>query len=124
MSRQIDKDSFAWLDIPAEAAARQLLGCELVREIDGSEVVVRIVETEAYDQADAASHTFNGRTKRNQAMFMSAGHLYVYLTYGMHYCCNIVTGKKGYGSGALIRAVEPLDGLELLENRRGVTGVQ
>src|SRR3546814_3047149 len=103
------RDDFAWLNIPAEAAARRLLGCELVREIDRQEVRVCIVETEAYDQADEASHTFRGRTKRNDAMFKSAGHMYVYFTYGMHHCCNVVCGKEGVGSGVLIRAVEPLD---------------
>ena len=62
------KDDFAWLNVPAEVAARRLLGCELVREIGGREIRVRIVETEAYDQGDEASHTFNGRTGRNDAM--------------------------------------------------------
>lgn len=115
--------NFDWLDVPAENAARRLLGCELMRDIDGQEVRVRIVETEAYDQTDEASHTFKGRTKRNDAMFKAAGHMYVYFTYGMHYCCNIVCGKDGYGSGVLIRAVEPLSGLDVIERRRGMTGV-
>lgn len=117
------KNNFSWLNIPAEVAARRLLGCELVREVSGREIRVRIVETEAYDQADEASHTFKGRTKRNDAMFKSAGHLYVYFTYGMHHCCNVVCGKEGYGSGVLIRAVEPLEGLDIIEMNRGVTGV-
>ncbi len=117
------KDNFDWLDTSAEDAARRLLGCELVREIDGQEVRVRIVETEAYDQADEASHAFNGRTARNDAMFKSAGHMYVYFTYGMHYCLNVVCGPEGFGSGALIRAVEPIDGLDIIEARRGMTGV-
>ena len=115
--------SFAWLDVPAEEAARRLLGCELVRELDGRDVRVRIVETEAYDQTDEASHAFHGRTERNDAMFKSAGHLYVYFTYGMHYCCNIVCGPDGFGSGVLIRAVEPIDGVDVIEGRRGMTGV-
>lgn len=117
------QDNFAWIDIPAEEAARRLLGCELVREIDGREIRVRIVETEAYDQADEASHAFRGRTRRNDAMFKSAGHLYVYFTYGIHHCCNVVCGKKGFGSGVLIRAVEPIDGIDVIEERRGMTGV-
>ncbi len=100
-----------------------MLGCELVRDIDGQQIRVRIVETEAYDQADEASHTFHGRTKRNDAMFRSAGHLYVYFTYGMHHCLNIVCGQTGYGSGVLIRAVEPLAGLGIIEQRRGKTGI-
>lgn len=117
-------EEFEWLDVPAETAARRLLGCELLREIDGHELRVRIVETEAYDQTDEASHSFHGRTARNDAMFQSAGHMYVYFTYGMHHCCNVVSGKEGYGSGVLIRAVEPLDGIEIMEqNRGGKTGV-
>lgn len=117
------KDDFAWLNVPAEVAAKRLLGCELVREIDGREVRVRIVETEAYDQADEASHTFNGRSKRNDAMFKGPGHMYVYFTYGMHHCCNVVCGPEGYGSGVLIRAVEPLAGVEIIEERRGTSGI-
>lgn len=69
---EVRRNTFAWLDVPAEKAARRLLGCELLREIDGREVRVRIVETEAYDQADEASHTFKGRSKRNDAMFKGA----------------------------------------------------
>ena len=117
------KGGFDWLDVSAEQAARRLLGCELVRSIDGHKIRVRIVETEAYDQADTASHAFGGQTKRNKAMFMGAGHLYVYFTYGMHYCMNIVCGKEGFGSGALIRAVEPIAGREIIEKNRGVSGV-
>lgn len=115
--------NFKWLDVSPEAAAKRLLGCELVREIDGQKIRVKIVETEAYDQTDEASHTFRGRTKRNDAMFKSAGHLYVYFTYGMHHCINVVCGQEGVGSGVLVRAVEPLDGIELIEKNRGVSGV-
>lgn len=118
------QDDFTWLDVPVEQAARRLLGCELVRTLgDGEEIRVRIVETEAYDQVDEASHTFNGPTNRNAAMFKSAGHLYVYFTYGMHHCCNVVCGPEGVGSAVLIRAVEPIDGIDSIEERRGMTGV-
>jgi len=99
--------------------ARRLLGCELEREIDGKVVRVRIVETEAYDQTDAASYSYKGKTSRTDVMFGPAGHLYVYFTYGMHYCCNIVIGEEGYGAAVLIRAVEPLEGEELLQKNRG-----
>ncbi len=112
-----------FLYLPVDDAARLLLGCELVRQLDGQSVRVRIVETEAYDQADEASHAFGGEKKRNATMFREAGHLYVYFTYGMHYCCNVVTGKEGEGSGILIRAVEPITGSKMLEKRRGVGGV-
>lgn len=117
------QDNFDWLNTPAEEAARRLLGCELVRELDEGEVRVRIVETEAYDQADAASHTFRGRTARNDAMFKAPGHMYVYFTYGMHHCCNVVCGPEGFGSGVLIRAVEPIEGKDIIEQRRGMSGV-
>lgn len=117
-----DKD-FLWLNVSAEAAARHLLGCEIAREVDGQEIRVKIVETEAYDQVDEASHTFHGRSKRNDAMFRSAGHLYVYFTYGMHHCMNVVCGPEDFGSGVLIRAVEPISGLEIIEKNRGMKGV-
>jgi len=94
----------------APAVARRLLGSYLERTIDGHRIVARIVETEAYDETDAASHSFKGRTPRTDVMFGPAGHLYVYFTYGMHYCCNVVTGKEGEGAAVLIRAVEILEG--------------
>lgn len=104
--------------------AVRLLGCEFERQIDGQIVRLRIVETESYDQEDMASHAFGGKTKRNSVMFGPAGHLYVYFTYGMHYCCNVVTGYEGYGSGVLIRAVEPLGDYPVLSaHRSGITGV-
>ena len=116
------KDTFAWLNTSAEAAAKRLLDCELVRELDGRIIRVKIVETEAYDQQDEASHSFRGPTRRNDSMFKKAGHLYVYFSYGMHYCSNIVCGKEGAGMGVLIRAVEPLEGIDIIEDRRGITG--
>ncbi len=121
MTNQLD--DFEWLNIPAETAARRLLGCELMSDVGGQVVRVRIVETEAYDQTDEASHTFKGRSKRNDAMFKSAGHMYVYFTYGMHHCCNVVCGKEGEGAGVLIRGVEPLAGIEIIEDRRGMKDV-
>ncbi len=105
--------------MPVVDAARRLLGCVLEREIDEQTVRVRIVETEAYDQTDAASHSYNGRTPRTDVMFGLPGRLYVYFTYGMHYCCNIVVGEEGYGAAVLVRAVEPLSGVAELEKRRG-----
>lgn len=118
-----DHNNFDWLDQPVKFVAKRLLGCELISTVENKKVVVRIVETEAYDQNDEASHTYNGKTKRNSSMFLSAGHLYVYFTYGMHYCCNIVCGKEGYGAGVLIRAVEPIYGKNIIELRRNLSGI-
>lgn len=116
---------FEILNDSVDKVAKRLLGCEFVREIDGKTIRVKIVETEAYDQTDAASHAYNGRTPRADVMFGPAGHLYVYFTYGMHYCCNVVAGPKGYGAGVLIRAVEPLEGETTLEKRRaGRAGIE
>lgn len=118
-------DDLHELNSSVEKVARRLLGCILERTIDGQTVRVRIVETEAYDQTDAASHSYKGRTQRTDVMFGPPGYLYVYFTYGMHYCCNIVVGEEGYGAAVLIRAVEPIENEKLLEKRRGgKTGVE
>ena len=114
---------FEFLQKPAFEVAPLLLGCILERKINGKVIRVRIVETEAYDQTDAASHSFKGQTARTEIMFDEPGHLYVYFTYGMHYCCNIVTGKKGTGAAVLIRAVEPLEGEEYMRELRMGSGV-
>ena len=114
----------SFLDQDATTVAKKLLGCELIRELDGQQIRVRIVETESYDQSDAASHSYKGRTPRTDIMFGPSGFLYVYFTYGMHYCCNVVTGKEGEGSAVLIRAVEPIEGAHVLEERRRSSGVE
>lgn len=112
-------DSFGFLALPASKVAPQLLGCILERMVGGDILRGRIVETEAYDQTDVASHSYRGMTPRTEVMFGKAGHLYVYFTYGMHYCCNIVAGPEGHGSAVLIRAVEPLEGESAMEKLRG-----
>ena len=112
-----------FLSQDVDTVGRGLLGCRLIRTMgDGRQVVVRIVETEAYDQLDPASHSYHGKSQRNRVMFGPAGHVYVYFTYGMHYCLNVTAGREGFGAGVLIRAVEPIEGMAIIEERRGMSG--
>ena len=100
--------------------APQLLGWILCRQLPEGIVKLKIVETEAYHQDDPASHSFRGLTKRTAPMFEAGGHLYVYFTYGLHHSLNIVTGQAGSGEGVLIRAAEPLAGVEIMMQNRGM----
>ena len=101
--------------------ARRLLGQRLVRIVDGHRLAGTIVEVEAYLGArDQAAHTYRGRrTARNESMYLAGGHAYVYLTYGMHHCLNVVCGQAGNGVAVLLRALEPTQGIDqMFANRR------
>jgi DNA-3-methyladenine glycosylase len=104
---------------PTLKVAKELIGKYLVVNKNGKSLSGKIVETEAYiGPDDPASHAYKGMTKRNKIMFGNPGYAYVYFTYGMYHCLNFVTEKKGYPAAVLIRALEPIDGIEVMTRRR------
>src|SRR5207247_4351298 len=115
--RMLKRDFF---DRSVHEVAPELIGATLL--VDG--VGGLIVEVEAYDQEDPASHGYRGRTARNAAMFGPPGHAYVYRSYGIHWCLNLVCGTDGVAEAVLVRALEPTSGLDLQRNRRGVADVR
>ena len=99
--------------------ARELLGKIFVRVYNGKKLAGKIVEVEAYDGSiDKAAHSFGGMTKRTEVMFGKGGLLYVYFTYGVHFCSNVVTGNKGEGSAVLLRGIEPIKNIEVMSHNR------
>lgn len=113
MKRQLAAGDFAG---ESHEMARALVGCTLL--VDG--VGGRIVETEAYDREDPASHSYSGPTARNASMFGPPGRAYVYRSYGIHWCLNFVCREEGHGAGVLIRAIEPVHGIDVMRARRGL----
>jgi DNA-3-methyladenine glycosylase len=101
--------------------ARFLIGKVLVRDYRGDRTSGRIVETEGYPIGDAAGHAFIGMTAANHSLFLAKGHAYVYLIYGSSYMCNVAADRRGIGAGVLLRALEPLEGMSVMQRRRGTT---
>jgi DNA-3-methyladenine glycosylase len=110
---QLERDFFAR---SVHEVAPELVGCVLL--VDG--IGGRIVEVEAYDGEDPASHGFRGRTERNRSMFGPPGHAYVYRSYGVHWCLNLVCDREGRAEAVLVRALEPTHGIDLMRSRRGL----
>lgn len=110
--------SRANLPVDTVELARYLIGKVIVHDTANGRLSGRIVETEAYPVGDAAGHSFRGRTSRNGALFLEPGHAYVYLAYGVSFLLNASSEKAGVGAGVLLRAIEPLDGFEVLDSKR------
>ncbi|MGA8005392.1 MAG: DNA-3-methyladenine glycosylase, partial [Burkholderiales bacterium] len=108
-------------ELPADTAslARYLIGKIVVRELPEAVVSGRIVETEAYVVGDAAGHAYRGITRRNRSLFLERGHAYVYLAYGSSFMLNVSSETRGVGAGVLIRALEPLEGIPIMQRNRG-----
>ena len=103
------------------ALARFLIGKVLVRDRRGVRTSGRIVETEAYPVGDAAGHAFIGMTAAKRSLFLGKGHAYVYFVYGSSYMCNVSSERRGIGAGVLLRALQPLEGISVMQRRRGTT---
>jgi DNA-3-methyladenine glycosylase len=108
------------LPIDTASLARYLIGKLLVRELPEGVASGRIVETEAYVVGDAAGHAYRGMTPRIRSLFLERGHAYVYLAYGVSYMLNVSSEAPGIGAGVLIRALEPLEGVPIMQLNRGI----
>ncbi len=110
--------------LPASKAAPRLLGKLFLRKAQTGYAGGIITETEAYEEHEPASHSYRGITERSKVMFGPGGFLYVYFIYGMHYCANVVTGKRGTGEAVLIRGIYPLFGIEYIRSERNRKNVR
>jgi DNA-3-methyladenine glycosylase len=106
------------------ALARFLIGKTLVHDLPGARLAGRIVETEAYLVGDAAAHSFRGETPRNRSLFLERGHAYVYFIYGNHFMLNVSGNRDGVGEGVLLRAVEPLEGIDEMRRHRAILRIE
>jgi len=108
-------------ELPADSVelARYLIGKVVVHDTDDGRLSGRIVETEAYPPGDSAGHAFRGETPRNRTLFLKRGHAYVYFTYGSSFMLNVTSETAGVGAGVLLRALEPLEGIDRMERSRG-----
>jgi DNA-3-methyladenine glycosylase len=112
------------LPVDTAALARFLIGKLVVRALPEGIASGRIVETEAYTIGDEAGHAFRGMTPHNRTLFLERGHAYVYLAYGVSWMLNVSSEKPGIGAGVLIRALEPLEGIAIMEHNRGTNRVR
>ncbi|MFZ1361586.1 MAG: DNA-3-methyladenine glycosylase [Candidatus Nanopelagicales bacterium] len=114
-----------FFDLTPVDLAHQLLGCVLATDLEDGQVKLRITEVEAYGDVgqDPGSHAFRGMTERNSSMFLPGGHVYVYRSYGIHWCMNIVAGRKNQSGGVLLRGGEVINGVDLAMRRRNSDGV-
>ena len=110
----------AELPVDTASLACFLIGKTLVRDAPAGRTSGRIVETEAYVPGDASGHAYVGETDRNRSLFLRRGHAYVYFIYGMHFCVNVSGERPGIGAGVLLRALEPIDGVAIMQARRRV----
>lgn len=110
--------------MPTVDLARALIGCVLVRDCPDGRAAGRIVEVEAYVLGDSASHAYRGPRPRNASMFLEPHRAYVYRIYGRSFCVNVTSETAGIGAAVLLRALEPLEGLELMQRRRGTDRVR
>src|SRR5271167_2446905 len=111
------------LPVDTVELARYLIGKVLVHDTDAGRLSGRVVETEAYPVGDSAGHAFRGETPRNASLFLGPGHAYIYFTYGSSFMLNVTSGVAGVGAGVLLRALEPLEGIDRMQHFRGKAGL-